>query len=127
MEPGEGKMTASARLTALPEGWVQGRLQEKPVIPQDTIACCRESAECCEKMITRAQRRGEAGVELWVATAAGLDSRVHSGVVGRVHSWVAGSVSGQRGDEEAGPPRASQQRTHSSQSEKRHRDQEEPR
>ena len=54
MEPGEGKMTASARLTALPEGWVQGRLQGrlqgKPVIPQDTDACCRESAECRGKV-----------------------------------------------------------------------------
>ena len=43
-----------------------------------------------------------------MATAAWRDSCGPGGRVERVRSWVAGSASGQRGDVEGGPPRASQ-------------------
>ena len=45
-------------------------------------------------------------------------SRGRGGMVGRVRSWVVSSARGQRGDGEAGPPRAAQRRAHSRQSQK---------
>ena len=88
MEPGEGKMTASARLTALPEGWVQGRLQGKPVIPQDTDACCRESAECRGKV-----DEPEPSEEVRLEENSGGDS----GVAGQSWTWRWGWQAAQLG------------------------------
>ena len=59
-----------------------------------------------------------------MATVAWEDSRGPGGGVERVRSWVAGSVSGQCGDIEGGPPRASQRRAHNRQAKKHRSNQE---
>ena len=61
------------------------------MIPGTPTARCRESLECREKMITRAQRaRSEAGGELWEATAAweGQSWR-------RRHGWEGAQLGGE--------------------------------
>ena len=65
VEPGEGKMTASARLTALPEGGAAGAAAGKASDSQETDACCRESAECRGKLDKpEPSKEGKAGGEL---------------------------------------------------------------
>ena len=61
------------------------------MIPRTPTAHCRESVECREKMITRAQRvRSEAGGELWEAIAAweGQSWR-------RRHGWEGAQLGGE--------------------------------
>ena len=73
------------------------------MIPQDTDACCRESAECHGKVDKpEPSEEGKAGGELWMATAAWWDSRGPGGLGGRLRSWAAGEEGGQRERQQAG-------------------------
>ena len=114
--PGQGAKTAAARLAALLEDNCMVQQQGK-LDSQDTDGLMsRKRKKTRRSYWTRAQQRGEPGVELWVATATWQDSRGHGGVFGTLRSWVVSSVRGQRSDVEAGPPQASQWRAHSPQS-----------
>ena len=63
MGPGTGVETAVARLACLPEDGRVDRQQGELEIPGTPMARCRKSVEGREK-------NGEAGGELWMATAA---------------------------------------------------------
>ena len=107
-------MTATAHLTALPEGGRREQQQGGLEIPRTPTACCCKSVECREKVV-----KPEPSEEMRLEENSGwrqrrgwtVDSRGHGGLVGRVRSWVASSASGQHSDVAVGPPRTAQRRS----------------
>ena len=109
MGPGTGVETAVARLAGLPEDGRVERQQGELEIPGTPTARCRERVEGRKKMV-ESEPSEEVRLEEnsgWRQRRGG-DSRGHGGWVRRLRGWVACSASGQRGDVEGGPPRASQ-------------------